>query len=90
VKTFFDCTPAYLGRDPLQLRELSEKTGIQILINTGYFGARDNLFIPPSAFDATAEDIARAWISLDNVYKNNNDTPWGIAWFVGVLKKAER
>jgi phosphotriesterase-related protein len=54
VKTFFDCTPAYLGRDPLLLRELSEKTGIQIVTNTGYYGARNNLFIPPSAFDATA------------------------------------
>lgn len=63
VKTFIDCTPAYLGRDPLLLRELSEQTGIQILTNTGYYGARNNLFIPPSAFDATAEDIARIWIS---------------------------
>jgi phosphotriesterase-related protein len=26
VKTFFECTPAYLGRDPLLLKELSEKT----------------------------------------------------------------
>ncbi len=62
VKTFIDCTPAYLGRDPVLLRELSERTGMNILTNTGYYGARNNQFIPGSAFNASAEDIARVWI----------------------------
>jgi phosphotriesterase-related protein len=62
VKTFIDCTPAYLGRDPVLLRELSEKTGMNILTNTGYYGARNNQFIPGSALNASAEDIARVWI----------------------------
>jgi phosphotriesterase-related protein len=53
VKTFFECTPAYLGRDPLLLKELSEKTGINIVTNTGYYGARENKFIPKHAFDDT-------------------------------------
>ena len=45
VKTFIDCTPAYLGRDPLLLKEMSEKTGIHILTNTGYYGAVKNKYL---------------------------------------------
>jgi phosphotriesterase-related protein len=62
VKTFIDCTPAFLGRDPVLLRELSEKTGMNILTNTGYYGARNNQFIPASAIEASAEEIAGVWI----------------------------
>lgn len=36
VATLIDCTPAYLGKDPLLLRELSEKSGVQLVTNTGY------------------------------------------------------
>ena len=66
VKTFFECTPAYLGRDPLLYKELSEKSGINIVTNTGYYGARDNKFFPKHAFDDTAEDIAKVWIEEFN------------------------
>ncbi len=66
VKTFFECTPAYLGRDPLLLKELSEKTGINIVTNTGYYGARENKFVPKHAFDDTAEAIAKVWIGEFN------------------------
>ncbi len=62
VRTFLDCTPAYLGRDPWILRALSEQTGIQILTNTGYYGARDNLHVPESAREATPREIAAVWI----------------------------
>jgi phosphotriesterase-related protein len=67
VKTFFECTPAYLGRDPLLLKELSEKTDINIVTNTGYYGAVNNKFIPEHAFNDTPEEIARIWIDeFDN------------------------
>jgi len=62
VDTFFECTPAYLGRDPGVLKELAEKTGLNIVTNTGYYGARDNKFIPEHAFEDNAEEIARVWI----------------------------
>jgi len=62
VNTLFECTPAYLGRDPLLLRELSEKSGINIVTNTGYYGAGNSRFIPPSALEAGPEEIARIWI----------------------------
>jgi len=61
--TFVDCTPAYLGRDPVLLKILSDSTGLNILSNTGYYGAVDNKYIPASAFTMTAEDLSRIWIS---------------------------
>lgn len=65
--TFIDCTPAYLGRDPLLLRELSMKTGINILTNTGYYGAYNNFYIPKSFYETTAEGLAAQWIDeFDN------------------------
>lgn len=66
VKTFVDCTPAYLGRDPLLLKLLSEKSGIQIITNTGYYGAVDNKYLPAHAFTETANELAQRWISEFN------------------------
>lgn len=37
VKTLVDATPNECGRNPLFLKELSEKTGLQILCSTGYY-----------------------------------------------------
>jgi len=42
VETFIDCTPAYLGRDPWLLKKLSELSGVNIMTNTGLYGAVDN------------------------------------------------
>lgn len=62
VKTIVECTPAYLGRDPLLLRELSEKSGVQLITNTGYYGAIDNKFLPPHAHTETADQLADRWV----------------------------
>jgi len=62
VATLVECTPSYLGKDPLLLRELSEKSGIQILTNTGYYGASDNKFLPAHAFTETADQLADRWV----------------------------
>jgi phosphotriesterase-related protein len=62
LNTFIDCTPEYLGRDPLLLRELSQKTGINIITNTGYYGAYNNFYIPKSFYETTAESLAAQWI----------------------------
>ena len=55
--------PAYLGRDPRLLVELANKSGLQILTNTGYYGARENIFLPKHAFKETAEELAARWIA---------------------------
>ncbi|WP_236979019.1 phosphotriesterase family protein [Membranihabitans maritimus] len=62
VKYFVDATPNFLGRDPNLLKELSRLSGIQILTNTGFYGAVNNKYIPKIAFDLSAEEIADIWI----------------------------
>jgi phosphotriesterase-related protein len=60
-KTFAECTPEYLGRDPLLLKALADSTGLNILTNVGYYGARNNKFIPLPAMAIDAELMAQLW-----------------------------
>jgi len=62
VTSFLDCTPAYLGRDPYILKELSERSGLHILTNTGYYGSGNNKFVPKNALHASPHEIASVWI----------------------------
>ena len=62
VQAFMECTPAYLGRDPLLMKMISEQTGIYILTNTGYYGARNNVFVPDEMFELTPQELASVWI----------------------------
>ncbi|HLN56013.1 MAG TPA: hypothetical protein VK207_08470 [Bacteroidales bacterium] len=61
MKTFVECTPAYLGRDPRLMRMISEYTGINILTNTGYYGASSDKYMPEDAYTESAGDIAHRW-----------------------------
>src|SRR5690554_7396 len=62
VKTIVECTPAYIGRDPLLLKELSEATGMHLITNTGYYGASDDKYLPEHAYSETADQLAKRWI----------------------------
>ena len=62
-QTFIECTPDYLGRDPELLVRLSEATGLNIITNTGYYGARQNQYLPHYAFNETADQLAGRWIN---------------------------
>lgn len=61
-KTLVECTPAYLGRDPELMKILSEKSGIQIITNTGYYSAVGGKYIPEHGFIETAQQLAARWI----------------------------
>jgi phosphotriesterase-related protein len=61
VSTIIDCTAAYFGRDPRLLRQLSDRSGIDIITNTGYYGAAKGRYIPESAQSESAEEIAQRW-----------------------------
>jgi phosphotriesterase-related protein len=63
VRTILDCTPSYLAKDPLLLESLSEKSGIQILTNTGFYGAVDGKYLPYFVQTETAEELAARWIN---------------------------
>ena len=60
-ETLVECTPAYLGRDVLLLRRLSEASGLNILTNTGYYGAAKDKHLPRHAFTESAEQLAARW-----------------------------
>jgi phosphotriesterase-related protein len=60
-ETLVECTPAYLGRDVLLLKRLSEASGLNILSNTGYYGAARDKHLPRHAFTETADWLATRW-----------------------------
>jgi phosphotriesterase-related protein len=59
--TLVECTPAFLGRDPVLLRRLSVATGLTILTNTGYYGAASDKFVPAHAYAESAVHLADRW-----------------------------
>jgi phosphotriesterase-related protein len=63
VRTIVECTPEWLGRDPLLLRSISRLTGINFITNTGYYGANKNKYIPQSFYKLDARELADLWIS---------------------------
>ncbi len=61
-QTFVECTPNYLGRDVHLLQRLSKATSLNIITNTGYYGAAGEKFLPPHAYTETATQLAARWI----------------------------
>lgn len=59
---FVDCTPAWLGRDVVVLKRLSQLTDLHILTNTGYYGSGGNKFLPPHAISENADELAARWV----------------------------
>ncbi len=59
---FVDATPQGLGREPELLQKISDRTGLQIITNTGFYGARNNKYVPSDFKDASPEQMAELWI----------------------------
>jgi phosphotriesterase-related protein len=59
---FVECTPSYIGKDPLLLRRLARASRLHILTNTGYYGAAENKFLPPHAYTESAEQLSGRWL----------------------------
>jgi phosphotriesterase-related protein len=60
-RTFVECTPAFLGRDPQLLARLAKASDLHILTNTGYYGAAKDQYVPRHAHDESAEELAGRW-----------------------------
>jgi phosphotriesterase-related protein len=58
-----ECTPNYIGRDVQLLKRLSAATRLNILTNTGYYGAAGNKFLPKHAFAESAEQLSARWLA---------------------------
>jgi phosphotriesterase-related protein len=61
--SLFECTPRFLGRDPRLLARLSEASNLHLITNTGFYGARQNKFIPRYAQREIAQQLAVRWIA---------------------------
>ena len=61
-ETLVECTPAYLGRDVRLLMRLSGASGVNVLTNTGYYGAAKDKHLPRHAFTESAGQLAARWI----------------------------
>ncbi len=57
-----DATAAWFGRSPALLRTISEKSGLHILTNTGYYGAASDRYVPKHAFEEDAARLAARWV----------------------------
>lgn len=60
-RTLFECTPAYLGRDVKLLQRLSSLSGLNIVTNTGYYGAANDRFVPKRAYEDSVDQLADRW-----------------------------
>ena len=57
---FVECTPQFLGRDPLILKALSDSTGVNFITNTGYYGF-NNKFLPEAFYSLDAKTLTEKW-----------------------------
>lgn len=62
-QTIVDCTPNYLGRDVGLLRILSQRTGLHIITNTGYYGGSDEKFLPDHALSESPQQLSARWVA---------------------------
>jgi phosphotriesterase-related protein len=63
VESFVECTPHFVGRDVVLLKKLADTTGLNILTNTGFYGAQNNKFIPKHVQEMSAEAISEFYIA---------------------------
>jgi phosphotriesterase-related protein len=63
VDTIFDYTTAYFGRRVDLLEKIAAATELNIVTNTGFYGAAEDRYIPAFAYQASAESIASIWIN---------------------------
>jgi phosphotriesterase-related protein len=61
-ETLVDCTPAYIGRDAGLLQRLSQASGLQLVTNTGLYGAAQNKYVPKFAYTETPQQLAARWV----------------------------
>jgi phosphotriesterase-related protein len=84
VESLFECTPAYLGRDPVLLKELARGSGLHLVTNTGYYGAHQNLFLPRDFYQLSEAELAGIWTGeFENGIENSGIRPGFIKIAVG-------
>ncbi len=62
-RRLLECTPNFLGRDPLLLQRLARDSGLELWTNTGLYGAGDFKYLPDFARRESASELAARWIA---------------------------
>jgi len=76
VDTIFDCTTAHFGRRVDLLQIIADSTGLQIVTNTGYYGAVDDKYVPQTAYNSTPREISERWVDeFENGIDGTNVKP---------------
>jgi phosphotriesterase-related protein len=57
-----ECTPNFVGRDPVLLARLQAASGVELWTNTGLYAARNFIFLPDYAHKESAKQLARRWV----------------------------
>lgn len=70
VNSIFDCTTAYFGRRIDLLQKISAATEVQIITNTGFYGAANDRYLPEFVYEAKTKSISEIWI---NEFENGID-----------------
>jgi phosphotriesterase-related protein len=60
-RTLVECTPAFLGRDVNLLKRLSSASGLNVITNTGFYGAANDKYVPVLAREESAQQLAARW-----------------------------
>lgn len=60
--TVVECSAAYLGRNATLLKQISEQSGMQIIVSTGIYGAADDRYVPEFAYGESPEQLANRWV----------------------------
>ncbi len=61
ARALVECAPAFLARDLRLPVRLSEASRLQVLTNTGLYGARKTVFLPADAHTESPEQRAARW-----------------------------
>jgi phosphotriesterase-related protein len=70
------CTTKYFGRDAKLLQKVSEASGMQIIANTGFYGAANDRYVPEFAYSMKPQEIAEIWIDeFENGIDNSSIRP---------------
>lgn len=79
-QTIIDCTPDEIGRNPEALRDISQKTGVNIILGCGHYY---DITHPDYLRNAKIEDIAQEMINDITVGIGNTDIKAGIIGEIG-------
>ena len=85
-KTFVDVTPCGIGRDPLFLRELSDRTGLNVVAACGFYTADAH---PARVHGMSVDELADEMIAELNVGIDGTDVRAGIIGEIGTSREIE-